>query len=435
MLHSQAFCARVGLVAQLAATGILRLLSKSPATGWDRATVKFRRRTILLLRARWLWITLTTVVSHVSIYALLLTALRAVGVGQSEVSWIEVLAVFSFARLVTAVPLTPGGLGIVELALIGGLSAAGGPRAEVAAAVLIFRALTFVLPIPLGLLTYLYWKRNTSWRRPPGTAPRTELVPEDTSSPMGADSAAAGTVSAGTVARDVRTTSAEQITKERYSSPGAGRSSPPKATFSRPWWVAGLAAGGLLVLVLAALPVDTHSVAGWERGIFRGVNNPTFLPFVLVWPVMQLGNFVVVPASGLVALALRRFRLAAALLIGGGLVYWLAKVVKHQVTRGRPFQLLPNVHIHGAASLGLGFPSGHAAVAVLVATVCWPYLRRRGRIVAATLAVLVCLARMYVGAHLPLDILAGAALGLAVGAALDVGLGYAATREEQPVPT
>jgi undecaprenyl-diphosphatase len=74
-------------------------------------------------------------------------------------------------------------------------------------------------------------------------------------------------------------------------------------------------------------------------------------------------------------------------------------------------------------------------VAVLVATVCWPYLRRRGRIVAATLAVLVCLARMYVGAHLPLDILAGAALGLAVGAALDVGLGYAATREEQPVPT
>jgi uncharacterized protein (TIRG00374 family) len=99
-------------------------------------------------------------------------------VDSDQVSWIQALAVFAFARLLTAVPFTPGGLGVVELALITGLAAAGGPRAEVAAAVLIFRALTYVLPIPLGLVTYIIWQRKRSWRRAPNSAPRTELVPE-----------------------------------------------------------------------------------------------------------------------------------------------------------------------------------------------------------------------------------------------------------------
>jgi uncharacterized protein (TIRG00374 family) len=89
-----------------------------------------------------------------------------------------VLVVFSFARLLTAIPFTPGGLGLVEAALIAGIARYGGSHAEVAAAVLVFRALTYVLPIPIGVVTYLFWKRNRSWRRAPGTAPRTNLVPE-----------------------------------------------------------------------------------------------------------------------------------------------------------------------------------------------------------------------------------------------------------------
>jgi uncharacterized membrane protein YbhN (UPF0104 family)/membrane-associated phospholipid phosphatase len=424
MLHSAAFCARVGIVAQGVATGVLRIFGKPPATGWDRATLKFRDRTVLLLRARWYWVALTTIVSHVSLYVVLLVALRSVGVGQSQVSWVEVLAVFSFARLVTAVPLTPGGLGVVELALIGGLSGAGGERAEVAAAVLIFRALTYVVPIPLGLLAYVFWKRNTSWRRPPGAAPRTDLVPETTSVP-------APLVATPETGFDVGTASAERLTIERGSSPGSGDLAPERQRFAHPWTAVAVALAALVLLGLAAWPIDEHSVPGPERSIFRLVNDRTFLPFVLVWPVMQLGNFVVIPVAGLVAAALRRFRLAAAILIGGGLVYWLAKVVKHSVTRGRPAELLPDVHIHGAASLGLGFPSGHAAVAVLIATVSWAYLGRRGRIAAVVLATLVCLARIYVGAHLPLDVLAGAALGLAVGSALVAAIGKPVHGTEQ----
>jgi putative heme transporter len=133
---------------------------------------------VLLLHARWHWITLATLVSHLSLFALLLLSLRFVGVGADEVSLAEALAVFAFARLLTAVPFTPGGLGVIEVALITGLAAAGGERAEVAAAVLIFRALSYVLPIPIGLATYVFWRRNRSWRREPNSAPRTELVPE-----------------------------------------------------------------------------------------------------------------------------------------------------------------------------------------------------------------------------------------------------------------
>jgi putative heme transporter len=178
LMRSRESAARLGRLTGRWASAVIRPFGRPPVQGWDKATTKFRDRTALLLHARWHWITLATLVSHLSLFLVLLLALRFVGVGSDQVSWIEALAVFAFARLLTAVPFTPGGLGVVELALITGLAAAGGPRAEVAAAVLIFRALTYVLPIPLGLVTYVIWQRKRSWRRAPNSAPRTELVPE-----------------------------------------------------------------------------------------------------------------------------------------------------------------------------------------------------------------------------------------------------------------
>jgi putative heme transporter len=178
LLSSEATARRLGLFAAAVANRILRILGKPPTHGWELATVKFRGRTELLVKARWVWITVATLVSHLSLFLVLLLCLRHIGVSDQDVGWIEALAVFSFARLLTAIPITPGGLGVVEVALITGLAAAGGARAEVAAAVLLFRGLTYVVPIPLGLATYLYYKRNRSWRREPGAAPRTALVPE-----------------------------------------------------------------------------------------------------------------------------------------------------------------------------------------------------------------------------------------------------------------
>jgi putative heme transporter len=178
VLRSRASAARVGVTLARWVSALLRLVHRPPVQGWDRALTKFRDRTVLLLHARWHWLTLATVVSHLSLFVVLLLALRFCGVSSDQVGWTEALAVFAFARLLTAVPFTPGGLGVIEVAMIGGLAAAGGDRPAVAAGVLVFRVLTYVLPIPFGVLTYVFWQRNKSWRRAPNAAPRTDLVPE-----------------------------------------------------------------------------------------------------------------------------------------------------------------------------------------------------------------------------------------------------------------
>jgi undecaprenyl-diphosphatase len=209
---------------------------------------------------------------------------------------------------------------------------------------------------------------------------------------------------------------------------------PPERTrWSHPWIYGLPALIGLVVLGLTAIPIDATSVPDPEQTIFRWVNDRTFVPFLLVWPFMQLGNFLVIPTAGLIAALTRRYRLCAAILGGGVLVWLLAKGVKRVIERGRPFTLLPDVHVHGTISLGLGYPSGHAAVAAVIATVCWPYLHRRGRLAAASLVLAVCLARMWVGAHLPLDVLAGATLGVVVGSllVLIVGRPVPASQSEQ----
>jgi uncharacterized membrane protein YbhN (UPF0104 family) len=88
-------------------------------------------------------------------------ALRDVGVSDAEVGWAEVLAVFAFAQLATAIPLTPGGLGFVEGVLAIGLVGAGGDPDQVAAAILVYRALTWALPILVGIGCYGWWRRRT----------------------------------------------------------------------------------------------------------------------------------------------------------------------------------------------------------------------------------------------------------------------------------
>jgi uncharacterized membrane protein YbhN (UPF0104 family) len=155
---------------------IRRLFRKPEVTTWADGAVRFRRETVVLLRRRWLPLTLTTIASHLALYFVLLLALRHVGVSEREVSWAQALAVFSFGRLVTAIPLTPGGLGLVELTYISGLVLAGRNHvtdvspavfhAQVAAAVLVFRTLTYGIQIPLGGFTYMIWRGKRDWRKP-----------------------------------------------------------------------------------------------------------------------------------------------------------------------------------------------------------------------------------------------------------------------------
>jgi undecaprenyl-diphosphatase len=182
-------------------------------------------------------------------------------------------------------------------------------------------------------------------------------------------------------------------------------------------------AAGTVGLVLCALPVHADRVAAPEADAFRRVNDLPSVPFGIVWVPMQLGNLLVVPAAVLAALAFRRWRLAAGLALAGAGVYALAKVVKHFVLRGRPSELLDDVVVRGAAPHGLGFVSGHIAVVTALALVAWPWLPRWGRWAAGAAVAAVFFTRMYVGAHLPLDMVGGAALGVAVGALVRLALG------------
>jgi membrane-associated phospholipid phosphatase len=152
--------------------------------------------------------------------------------------------------------------------------------------------------------------------------------------------------------------------------------------------------------------------------LFVAINSWPDPLYVVIWPFMQYGVFLTIPVLSLAALVARRVRLAAAMAIAGVGVYLLARVAKEIVQRGRPDALIAGVDARETFSAGsLGFPSGHAAVAAALTVVVTPHLKGRWKAVPAVLAVIVCIGRMYVGAHTLLDLVGGAALGTAAGCA------------------
>jgi undecaprenyl-diphosphatase len=174
---------------------------------------------------------------------------------------------------------------------------------------------------------------------------------------------------------------------------------------------------GTGVLALTTTAIHKDFVGDREAALFRVVNELALPGWTWpgVWLVMQLGVIGAVPLVAILALATRRLRLALDAVLAAGSIYLIAKLVKEFVQRGRPQTLLDGVNILGEPARGLGYVSGHSAVAVALATVSSPYLGRRARRVAWILAGCVCLARMYVGSHLPFDVVGGAALGWAAG--------------------
>lgn len=176
-------------------------------------------------------------------------------------------------------------------------------------------------------------------------------------------------------------------------------------------------AAGAAVLVGTLVPLRRDRIGRREQKAFRLVNDLPDPLYVAAWPVMQLGALGAAPVTAFAALAARNRPLAGRLLWGGGAAWVLAKGVKRVIRRGRPVTLLAGVRTRGQEATGLGYLSGHAAVSAALAAAAWPHLGAGGRRATLGLASGVGLSRIYVGAHLPLDVAGGAALGLLVDAA------------------
>ncbi len=171
LLHSPAFAIRAGRALQRPLAVVSRLARRPPPGNAAESLSGFRDRAGALLGARGWRITAATVASYLTLWLVLLACLRGTGLSQAQVTWQTSFAAFAFIRLLTALPITPGGLGITELGLVGILAASAGPAAsaQVTAAVLLYRAVTYLPPIPLGALTLLTWRLTPALL---GTSPR-----------------------------------------------------------------------------------------------------------------------------------------------------------------------------------------------------------------------------------------------------------------------
>jgi putative heme transporter len=162
ILWTDGLARSVGALAEQLVNRVLRVIRRGPVDGWPEGLVRFRQDTVGLIKRRWWLLTLAAIAGNLAVFLVLLVSLRAVGITASEVTWIEAFAGWSLARALQLIPLTPGGVGPVELGLSGVLVGLGGANAEVVAAVLVYRAFTVIPTLLLGLATIAAWR----WLRP-----------------------------------------------------------------------------------------------------------------------------------------------------------------------------------------------------------------------------------------------------------------------------
>jgi len=159
----------IGAVAARFSNWCLRTIRRGPVKWSGPSFERFRVEAGDLLGRRWHMLTLTSLANSLASFAVLAVSLRALGVEAAQVTLIEAFAAWALVRLLATIPITPGGIGVVELGLTGALVGFGGKNAPVVAAVLVFRFLTTVPTLLLGLGTAFTWKRHR--RREPLPAP------------------------------------------------------------------------------------------------------------------------------------------------------------------------------------------------------------------------------------------------------------------------
>jgi len=197
----------------------------------------------------------------------------------------------------------------------------------------------------------------------------------------------------------------------------------------------GFAAGAAVLTLIVAMLLAAQGVSQIEADIFHAINDAPEWLYRIAWLTQFLGLLLVPVAVAIVALLFRRWRLALALVLLVPLKLFVEKVVVKQVVdRQRPGSSTcggdPDcLHARGDVHLiGPSFPSGHVIIACAIAWLLAPYVSVRWRWVLGGVCVAVALSRVYLGAHNPLDVVAGAACGVAIGALLNLLVGVPSRR-------
>jgi len=183
---------------------------------------------------------------------------------------------------------------------------------------------------------------------------------------------------------------------------------------------------GIAVFVPCAGVASSGRVGDLERAVFEAVNG---LPSSFTQParVLQyLGVLGVGPVVAVVALAFHRYRLAVAALVVTALKLAAERAIWNvlDIQRDRPGVTEPNAIVRaGTPTSGVSFVSGHVMLVTALAWVITPYLRGLWRIAPWAVVAAVAFARVYLGAHNPLDVLGGAAMGLAIGGLVNLSVG------------
>jgi undecaprenyl-diphosphatase len=194
-----------------------------------------------------------------------------------------------------------------------------------------------------------------------------------------------------------------------------------------------VAAAGLGVVIVCGVLVANRLVVGPDVALFQRINHWPGWLYPPMWVVQLSGVIGAIPLLAAAAALLRRFRLAAALAAAALLKPSLEAVVKTLVQRDRPAETVSDVILRGnSAAHGLSFPSGHAMVIFAITVLVVPYLKGWWKVLPWALAAAVCLSRMYLGAHFPLDVVAGAGLGMLIGSVLNLVFGVPSISSKAP---
>ena len=199
---------------------------------------------------------------------------------------------------------------------------------------------------------------------------------------------------------------------------------PDGRTYHRRQADAVIAAVGLGVVVMCGVLVANRTLVSTDVAVFRRINHWPGWLYAPMWTVQLSGVIGALPVVAAAAALLRRLRLAVALAAATVLKPLLEAAAKTFVQRARPAETLHDVILRGnSAAHGLSFPSGHAMVIFAIATLVSPYFKGWWKVLPWALAAAVCLSRVYLGAHIPLDVCAGAGLGVFIGGVLNLVVG------------